>query len=227
MALYEKFDQLLSLRPDVAIIPECASPEKDAQEERHLPCSSREWIGFNENKGLGVFSFNGVKVSRHGSFSENFKLYLPVVVSGPCDFHLLGVWMADARRIPTGTNNQPKDAVEFYREFLTAKPSVVAGDFNYCIPRDELKEMGLRSANGLWTSGTHYHKRKLDRPPFAVDYMFVPRRGALHLSRFKLGDKHEWIRHSDHVPLVADFDIIDHGTPRGWLVSVGERLLSR
>ncbi len=86
--------------------------------------------------------------------------------------------------------------------------------------------MGLRSANGLWTSGTHYHKRKLDRPRLRWT-TFVPRRGALHLSkRFKLGDKHEWIRHSDHVPLVADFDIIDHGTPRGWLVSVGERLLA-
>ncbi len=140
MALYEKFDQLLSLRPDVAIIPECASPEKDAQEERHLPCSSREWIGFNENKGLGVFSFNGVKVSRHGSFSENFKLYLPVVVSGPAISTCWVFGWLMQRRIRTGTNNQPKDAVEFYREFLTAKPSVVAGDFNYCIPRDELRK---------------------------------------------------------------------------------------
>ena len=127
--------------------------------------------------------------------------------------------MADKRRTPAGTNNQPKDAVEFYREFLTTKTCVVAGDFNYHIPEEELGEMGLASASSSQPRGTHYHKGKLDRPPFAVDYMFVPRRGNLRLTRFEVGKPELWIGKdsSDHVPLIADLDTARGSTLSRWM----------
>lgn len=224
MKLYGKFQQLLSLHPDIAIIPECASPAKDEFKQRSLPCTAREWIGFNEDKGLGVFAFNGVQLRVHPSYSERFQLYLPVEVSGPCNFHLLGCWMADKRTKPAGTSNHPKEAVEFYRDFLTAKPAVVAGDFNYYIPEPELSEMGLKSANGWLPRQTHYHKRKRSSRPITVDYMFAPKRGEPRLSRFQVGKADEWLEHSDHVPLIGDFRYGSGDSPSTWLARLRESI---
>lgn len=233
MALYKKFDQLLSLRPDIAIIPECASPEKDARKGRQLPCTGREWIGFNEDKGLGIFWFNGIGISVYPRYSDKLQLYLPVEVRGPCEFHLLAAWMAEKRSIPAGTNNGPKDAVEYYQGFLTAKAAVVAGDFNYYPPVDELYGMGLESAHCVGVQGpmcpppphTHYHKRKLDSRPIAVDYLFVPTMGRMRLAHFEVGDPQQWIKYSDHMPLIADLDVVDGPAPRLWWARLRGRLL--
>ena len=53
---------------------------------------------------------------------------------------------------------------------------------------------------------THYHQRKFSRG-FVVDYIFIPTSEAADLSAFEVGDPHDWITWSDHVPLVAEFDL--------------------
>jgi exodeoxyribonuclease III len=228
MALYQKFDRLLALRPDVAVIQECASPERDAARGWQPHCSSRDWIGFNADKGLGVFTFGSLRVRRHQSYTDTFSLYLPVQIDGPCRFNLLGVWMADYRRIPTGSTNDPASAVKHYRRFLTNAPSVVAGDFNLLPqqmafrtgePHDHslielLAQAGLRNVADLPIKGssqralkrTHFHQRKPGRG-FVVDYLFVPGRESVRLAAFEVGDPRDWIQWSDHVPLVAEFDL--------------------
>lgn len=226
MALYQKFDRLLSLRPDVAIIQECASPERDAARHWQPSCSDRDWIGFNADKGLGVFTFGGLRIRRDPAYTDAFSLYLPVQIWGRCRFNLLGAWMADARKIPPGATNDPLAAIRAYRRFLSSAPSVVAGDFNLlpqqCSHRatgpagdslvDWLARVGLQNADDLPIAGapahplrrTHYHQRKPGRG-FVVDYIFVPRRERARLSAFEVCEPHGWIQWSDHVPLVAEF----------------------
>jgi exodeoxyribonuclease-3 len=131
MALRHKFEALLSLRPDVAIIQECAEPDGDAGRGWLPACRDADWIGFNAQKGLGIFTFGDLTLRRHRSFAESFSLYLPVEIDGPCRFNLLGVWVADARKIPPGATNDPLRAISFYRPFLAGAPAVVAGDFNH------------------------------------------------------------------------------------------------
>ena len=81
MALRLKFDRLLSLRPDVAVVQECADP--DAAGKGWRPdCTSHDWIGFNPDKGLGIFTFGDLALTRHPGYSEAYALYLPVTVSG-------------------------------------------------------------------------------------------------------------------------------------------------
>lgn len=226
MALYQKFDRILSLRPDVAIIQECASPERDAARGWQPPCTDRDWIGFNPDKGLGVFTFGGLRVRRSRAYSDAFALYLPVQIVGRFRFRLLAAWLADARKIPAGATNDPLAAIRAYRRFLAAGPSVVAGDFNLLpqqISRREggrpgsslvewLAQLGLQNADEL-TGGsagplrrTHYHQRKPGRG-FVVDYIFVPRRERPRLSAFAVCEPHGWLQWSDHVPLVAEFTI--------------------
>jgi hypothetical protein len=226
MALYQKFDRLLALRPDVAVIQECASPERDAARGWSPPCANRDWIGFNADKGLGIFAFGDLRLRRDPVFAEAFSLYLPVAVFGRCRLNLLGVWMADPRRIPAGATNHPLAALSYYRRFISAAAAVVAGDFNL-LPQqmtqrsaegngDSIVELlahaGLQDADVLrppteeTLRRTHYHQRKFSRG-FVVDYVFVPRKEIARLSSFEVGDPHDWLQWSDHVPLVVEFDL--------------------
>jgi exonuclease III len=228
MALRHKFDALLSLRPDVAIIQECAEPARAADGRWRPLCHDADWIGFNAQKGLGIFTFGDLSIRRHQTFSEAFSLYLPVEIHGSCRFNLLGVWVADARKIPPAATNDPMAAISFYRPFLTAAPAVVAGDFNRlpqqmsarskALPSTSVVELlaraGLENADTVMSdvSGqdalrrTHYHQRHFSRG-FVVDYIFVPAAEPARLTAFEVGDPHDWLRWSDHVPLVAEFDL--------------------
>jgi len=228
MALRHKFEALLSLRPDVAIIQECAAPDGEAGRGWRPACRDATWIGFNAQKGLGVFTFGDLTLRRHSSYTEGFSLYLPVEISGPCRFNLLGVWVADPRRIPPGATVDPLRAIGFYRPFLTAAPAVVAGDFNR-LPQqmsarskesssasvvEMMAEAGLENAATIISDSsgqdalrrTHYHQRHFSRG-FVVDYLFVPATERARLTAFEVGDPHDWLRWSDHVPLVAEFDL--------------------
>jgi len=226
MALRLKFDRLRSLRPDLAIIQECADPDA-AGKGWHPDCTAYDWIGFNPDKGLGIFTFGDLALARHPGYSEAYALYLPVAVSGPCRFNLLGVWAADPRKIPPGATNDPLLALSYYQRFLAEAPSVVAGDFNR-LPQqmtvrrsgpgssivDLLAGAGLMNADFAMsdTSGqpalrrTHFHQRKFSRG-FVVDYIFIPAAEAARLTAFEVGDPRDWITWSDHVPLVAEFDL--------------------
>ena len=53
---------------------------------------------------------------------------------------------------------------------------------------------------------THYHQRKFSRG-FVVDYIFIPPPRSPPPAAFEVGDPHDWITWSDHVPLVAEFDL--------------------
>ncbi len=237
MALYQKFDRLLSLQPDVAVIQECASPERDAARGWCPPCSDREWVGFNADKGLGIFTFGNLRLRRHKTFSDAFSLYLPVQVSGRCQLNLLGLWRADDRKLPAGSTNDPLAALRYYRRFVSTASSVVAGDFNL-LPQqmsqrpgqggsssiiELLARAGLRNADTIRPPAsaedslrrTHYHQRKPGRG-FVVDYLFVPRREAARLSLFEVGNPRDWIQWSDHVPLLAEFTLAGNSAFTNW-----------
>jgi hypothetical protein len=224
MALRLKFDRLLSLRPDVAVVQECADP---AASGWRPDCTAFDWIGFNPDKGLGIFTFGGLTLTRSASYAETYALYLPATVTGCCHFNLLGLWAADPRKVPAGATNDPVAALQHYRRFLAAGPAVVAGDFNR-LPQqmsvrrsgpgssvvDMLAGVGLTNADFAMSDAsgqpvlrrTHFHQRKFSRG-FVVDYIFIPTAEAVHLTAFEVGDPHDWITWSDHVPLLAEFDL--------------------
>jgi len=232
MALRLKFDRLLSLRPDVAVVQECADPRAAGDPGWRPDCAAFDWIGFNPDKGLGIFTFGDFKLARHAGYSETFALYLPVTISGGCCFNLLGVWSADPRRMPAGATNDPLAALRHYCAFLAAGPSFVAGDFNR-LPQQiaavgrgagrsvvaELRSAGLTNADYAMSDAsgqpalrrTHYHQRKFARG-FVVDYIFIPASEAARLTAFEVGDPHDWITWSDHVPLVAELDLTPGAT---------------
>ena len=52
MALHSKLEPLMSLNPDIAIIPECATPEIVKKKQPVFYYSDAAWIGLSKHKGL-------------------------------------------------------------------------------------------------------------------------------------------------------------------------------
>jgi len=75
-------------------------------------------------KGLGVFSFNNLKISLHELYCEEFKYILPleVTINNEKITNLIAVWAQD--------NNDPKKryignvwcALNYYKDLVTIQP---------------------------------------------------------------------------------------------------------
>lgn len=237
MALHRKLDALLSLRPDVAVISECAAPEVLAARGVDLNrFSGALWIGTNRHKGLGIFGFGEYAVRAAPEIGYRLRHILPAHVEGPLPFNLLGVW---ALNIQGGFSRKHqigplRRALSRYHEFLTACPGIVAGDLNHNVIWDKpgwrnnhgatvakMERMGLVSAyhalsgeeQGCETTPTIYWRdRKIDGPTYHIDYIFLPRAWLPRVRDFQIGGFAEWCGSglSDHVPLILELDPEPH-----------------
>jgi hypothetical protein len=70
MALHDKHEHLLALAPDIAILPECASIEIMREKAPDFLPSSSIWIGDNQHKGLGVFTFGAYRGERSDIYTD-------------------------------------------------------------------------------------------------------------------------------------------------------------
>ena len=125
MALDRKFAALRSLRPDVAVISECACPEILGERLRPKLNLARRgvdiaWVGRNPHKGLAVLGFKGHRVRLLPDHDPSLDFIAPVRVGGPAAFNLLAVWAqnfsgGNTRKDQPGPLNL---ALARYRAFL-------------------------------------------------------------------------------------------------------------
>ena len=232
MALDRKFAALLSLRPDIAVIPECAKPDI-LRNKTDLPDDVEiVWIGDNPNKGLGIFGFNGYRVSLHDEQAGCPRYIAPVKVAGKQHFNLLAVWAHNTKAEGWSGNQKAPfvRATERYRSFLHEPSTVVAGDFNNHVRWDkpgkinnhanaiaQLASARLASAyhvnrgveHGAENEPTHYWRdRRKDGHTFHIDYVFLPSHWIPFISEMSVGTFEEWCGNklSDHVPLTVEID---------------------
>jgi len=233
MALHRKLAALMALRPDVAVLSECASPERLSE---RLATGGVDggfvWVGANQDKGLAVLAFNGYRARLADEvYRRSLRFIAPVRIAGPTSFNLLAVW---AQNFSDGIRRKRQPGplrlalTRDYREFLGEGPAIVAGDFNNNIFWDKpgylinhshtvslLERYGLVSAyhrargeaQGAETEPTHYWRdRKKDGPTYHIDYVFLPRAWAPGMREMSVGTFEDWCgaRLSDHVPLVVD-----------------------
>ncbi len=223
MSLHTKWDRLMGLRPDVAVIAECADPGILWSRRKSAPECDAQWIGDNPHKGLGVFAFPGFSLKRDQCYDARFKQFLPVNVSGEANFSLLAIWAFNRRTKPATTSYGAATmaAIDHYQGFLSAKRSVVAGDFNHSTKWDHERKAGnfttiVSHLEGLGLASA-YHK--LTNVPFGaepdatlffrkgpleyhIDYCFLPREWTAR--NVVVGSREQWIGISDHAPLVVD-----------------------
>jgi exodeoxyribonuclease III len=233
MALHEKFERLREFAPDVAVVPECASPDILRRKAPGFHYADVEWRpGAEQNKGLGVFAFGGTRIRLHETWTPQYPIFLPIEVRGGVSCQLLAVWAFNRRasKLPYVGPNPPttSDAVAHYASFLRAGRGIVAGDFNASVYWDtsgkyasfarldeQLRELGLTSAYharsgevlGAETRATFWQNRDGQSHGYHIDYAYVPTDLLPNVTSLSVGKHDDWRPHSDHAPLVIDIDM--------------------
>jgi exodeoxyribonuclease III len=241
MAFHRKFEAMMALDPDIAVVAECAAPALLAEHIDLDRLSGKPvWIGDNPHKGLAVFAFNGYSLELSAIYRPGLRFLAPVAVSGPAAFHLLAVW---AQNLSGGIRRKRQPgplrlALSHYRAFLASAPAVVAGDFNNNVIWDRpgwrmnhaaalasLAACGLMSAYheirgeapGRELTPTHYWRdRRKEGPTYHIDYIFVPRAWLGSSCRIEIGAFEDWCGSglSDHMPVTVE--LASHGSALAW-----------
>jgi len=233
MALHRKFEALLALKPDIAVISECAEPAR--LEARGLDHGAGQplWIGDNPNKGLAIFAFNGYRLRIADDYQATLRWIAPVHVEGPQSFNLLAVW---AQNLSGGVSRKKQSgplrrSLSCYRDLLSDGPAFVAGDLNnnviwdrpgwrinHAVAVDKLAALGLVSAyherrgepqGGETVPTIYWRDRTKDGPTYHLDYIFMPHDRLDRVRGVHVGSFEDWCgaRLSDHVPVVLDIDL--------------------
>ena len=154
-AIEDSWEQLAPLQPDVAVLPECASPQDSVLDGRVL------WTGDKPNHGLGIVLRQGWELTR---LDDGPGHTIAARVDGPERFNLIGVWT-----LPKPTYAEVMYAVlEHFEGMIRQTPTVIAGDFNtsstFDLPNSRLnhaevvrrmEELGLVSAYHVFHGEGH------------------------------------------------------------------------
>src|SRR5262249_35461966 len=121
------------LRPDIAIVSECAEPGRLRERSKAVWIEGEPvWIGRNPYKGLAVFTFGRYSARLAEDYQPSLRYVAPVHIDGPTECNLLAVWAqnASAGSIRKHQLGPLRRSLTRYRDFLSARPAVVAGDLN-------------------------------------------------------------------------------------------------
>ena len=212
----KKFEHLESMNPDICIIQECEKLKED-----YFPNAKFFWTGRIENKGLGVLIKNG-SASLDPIHNPNLINFLPIRSD---DIKILGVWAYNhrAKKFGDDVSGETIQAIEFYKEWLIDKnlPCVFGGDFNNSVIWDKpnnqnnfqninskLEDLGFNSAYhsqtadqfGSEETATFFHTKQ-ESKKYHIDYLYLK---SLKSSSIELGKYKDWIKLSDHVPIMVE-----------------------
>jgi exodeoxyribonuclease III len=226
MAFRKKANSILAYKPDILIVPECESPGKLLFMEDTPKPTDILWFGENQNKGLGIFSYSDFRFKLLETHNPDFKIVIPIAVTGgDYDFTLYAIW-ANNPKDPDGHYiEQVWKAIKHYDKNLTNGKTMLVGDFNSNTIWDRkhregnhsnvvkyLEEKGIfstyhlfyKQAQGQEAHPTLYMYRHRDKP-YHIDYCFVSADLSERIQSVEIGDYDFWMQYSDHVPLIVSF----------------------
>jgi exodeoxyribonuclease-3 len=217
-AAHRKMDALRRLRPDVAILAECAGPSVAASRPVYGEAETSAWVGDNPTQGLAVLGFGDWRVTPSDQMGGG-KLALPVHIEGRLKFGMLALWTQQPHYA-----RPAHEAVGAHAPMLSDGPAIVAGDLNSNQSFDRARNPGHATLvralgeRGLF-SAYHHHfgedQGKETRPtfhmrrqgaPYHLDYAFLPDAWRSRVRSVEVGSKAVWASLSDHMPLVVELD---------------------
>jgi exonuclease III len=236
MAFRKKAAKVAEFGPDLAVIPECESPERLKFSDPSVEPKAQIWIGENHSKGIGIFSYSDLEIKLHESYDPTFRYVVPIQVRGKEKFDLIAVWAMDNKEyLPQRYIGQVWLALQKYEHLLSGSV-LIAGDFNWnqiwdrsrniagnlMVMVEFLNAKGISSlyhqffceSFGQETQPTWYMYRHAERP-YHIDYCFGSSDFVDRLHSFEVGTHETWHQWSDHTPLICSF----HAR---WLKSPGE-----
>lgn len=227
-AFRKKAEIILLHKPDILIIQECEHPDKLTFETLVTYPNDMLWFGDNKNKGLGIFSYSHFRFHPATEYNHNIKFIAPIYVSGGnYEFTLFAIW-ANNRFDPSGQYvEQIWKAIHYYDTLLRNSHTILIGDFNSNKIWDRPRRKGnhsevvekladnkiysiyhkyLNQEQGNELHPTFFLQRNKNKP-YHLDYCFASDELYCNLKNIEIGIFEKWIGHSDHVPLIIDFNI--------------------
>ena len=227
MAFRKKNAAILKYNPDILIISECENEEKLKFGELTPIPTDFYWHGDNENKGIGIFSYSDYKLKKFRNFNPKFRYVIPLAVGGQNKFNLFAIWaMPNKENSREGYIGQVWLAMQYYKRKL-GSDSILIGDFNsnkiwdhtqprrvgnhsavheYLKAKDIHSMYHLQTEDELGKEGTPtYFLYKNNTKPYHIDYCFASNAFLTNGFNFSIGEHKDWVKFSDHVPIIADF----------------------
>lgn len=230
MALHRKALMLLSLEPDIAVVPESASPARLAAANALSVDWSTAWFGMNPNKGMLVLGRRGHPVEPTTPTEPDETVIGRVRTNGAANLDVLAVWNSTESSLYRAGAGPLLRTLRRLTETGGPLPDIIAGDFNGD-PRLATGHL-FRSHNSVlewmdtngYASGYHAHtgaahgaepeptiywvKRQKGVGECHCDFVFLSPRLRPALRSCFVGSYEEWIgaNGSDHAPVVVDLN---------------------
>ncbi|MCY7293017.1 MAG: hypothetical protein LH615_12630 [Ferruginibacter sp.] len=229
MAFRKKAEFILAHKPDILVIVECEHPDKLIFTADIPKPTDSLWFGKNQRKGLAIFSYGAHRFKTLENHNEDFKMIIPIEVSGGrFDFNLFLIWAFNPGDKDGRYVTQIWKAINHYDKLLSGKPTMLIGDFNSnTIWDNKTRRLGSHSAvvkqledksifstyhihhkqtQGIEQHPTFYLYRHKDKP-YHNDYCFVSSDMLEKLLSVEIGDHAYWTQYSDHVPVMITFAV--------------------
>jgi hypothetical protein len=207
-----KLGRLRTLRPDIAVLQECARPPRED--------ASAVWFGSNARQGVAVVVEPPFRVLAEPPRTRTASMFA-AEVQGPLSFTLVATW---AQPEPT-YSEALRRGLQVYRDLLLGGPCVLMGDLNSSAAWDDRHgrtdhrrldaqlhdEFGLVSAYhaatgehpGKESRATHFWRWQAGSP-FHLDYCYLPKSWLPRLESVTVGSYEEWADASDHRPVTVE-----------------------
>ena len=221
-----KNKEVLELKPDILIVPECEQEQK--LEFGKLTPRPKDflWYGDTGKKGIAIFSYSNYTFRLLNEFNQNFRYIVPLeVTDGTNSFLLFAVWAMDNKLNPlTRYIGQVWNAINYYQTILKEN-SILIGDFNSNTIWDNKKDrvathsdvvefLNLLKIESLYhkhfsekqgkeSMKTYFMHRNI-RKPYHIDYIFASPGVIKNGYNLQLETSEKWIDKSDHVPIILD-----------------------
>ena len=228
MAFRKKASYILAQKPDILIIVECEHPDKLIYLEDTPKPTDCLWFGKNQHKGLAIFSYSSFRFRVLSNYNEDFKMIIPLEVTGSnYNFNLYVIWANNPKDKDGKYITQVWKAISYYDELLTKYPTMLIGDFNsntiwdkdknklgsHSSVVEQLEKKGIYSTyhsyynqiQGNEEHPTFYLYRHKDKP-YHIDYCFASKSLLGNLRAVEIGDYGYWMKYSDHVPVIVTFN---------------------
>ncbi len=224
MAFRKKWPAILKYNPDILVLQECEHPSKYKEAEQIPNYNEFLWFGDNENKGVGILSFNDYQIKADRNYNPDFKYIIPLKIIGPKKYNLFAIWAMPVKNRPSKSYcYQIWEALHYYKRRLNNR-TILIGDFNSNSIWDHQKKMGNHAQNVAFLQSKNiislYHHLqnevqgvesqptlfllKNENKPYHLDYCFLSRELISKQTKLEIGKHDDWIKLSDHMPLIVD-----------------------
>jgi len=220
----EKRNEILKLNPDILIVQEC---KQDDWEKLNYSSEKGHWYGDgkesqgdpNKNLGIGILCNEKYSIDCslfRGKDLSNMRYAVPYIIKKGNEeiLTIFSVWTKKIESYHVSILN----SLEYFYEKINS-PIVLVGDFNtgrqygnkesgkfYEYIKKELKTKYLIENCAFWQEWlpTFHNKKNGNYDFYLNDHCFYEWR--YNVLSFGMGSWLHWSKHSDHIPIIIDFD---------------------